>query len=350
MQRKVRRTNRADRTVKMALLAAQRAWDDAGLGECPPGDPGRVGVVAGTSRGPVAKWAEAFQPTRKKARPSLAADTTAACLHGSLAAWIGAGGPAFTISTACASGAHAIALGAMQIRAGMADIVAVAGSDAPLHDVMAGLFRSAGILTTALPPHPVCKPFDRDADGTVLGEGAGCLILESIQHARGRGARSHGILIGWGMRGDGPLASAEAAGDRALREAANDALAMAGLQPDAIGYINAHGTGTRRNDDLEMAWFNEFDSQRRVPVPCGSTKAVTGHCLGATPLFEAALCLEAMARGLAPRSPNCIVPHPSAPRGLVLTDHLPLPAPYTMSNSLGFWGSSASLIFGPATA
>ncbi|GAB4177346.1 MAG: beta-ketoacyl-ACP synthase II [Terrimicrobiaceae bacterium] len=346
-QRKIRRNHRADRCVQLILLATQRAWADANLEGSPAREPARIGVVAGSSRGPVTKWAEAFRPSHRRIRPSLAADTTSACLHGSISAWLGAGGPSFTVSTACASGAHAVALGAMQIQAGAAELVVVAASDAPLHDVMVSQFQAAGILSPSRPPDLVCRPFDRNANGTVLGEGAGCLVLESVESARRRGARMQGLLLGWGLRGDGPLTSAEAAGDRALREATRDAMAMARLHPDDIGYINAHGTGTRRNDDLEMVWLREFDSRRQYPVPCGSTKATTGHCLGATPLFEAALCLEAISRGLAPRSVHCFVPHPDAPGGLVLEAHQNLSSRFVMSNSLGFWGSSASLIFGP---
>jgi 3-oxoacyl-[acyl-carrier-protein] synthase II len=343
---KIRRGHRSDRCVQMVLMAAMRGWEDAGLSELPWEETGRVGVVAGSSRGPVSKWAEAFCPPRKRVRPSLAADTNSACLHGSIAALFAARGTSFTVSASCASGAYAIALGASQILAGTADVVIAAASDAPLHKIMLGQFHASGILSPNIPPKLVCQPFDREANGTVLGEGAGCLIMESMESARCRGARIHGILSGWGLRGDGALTSAEAAGDQAIRNAVKDALTMAGVGADKIGYINAHGTDTRRNDDLEMEWIHEFDAERQSPVPFGSTKAATGHCLGATPIFEAALCLEALKRGQAPPSVHCQNPHPNAPRGLVIDPNQTLTTPLVMSNSLGFWGSSASLIFG----
>jgi 3-oxoacyl-[acyl-carrier-protein] synthase II len=114
---------------------------------------------------------------------------------------------------------------------------------------------------------------------------------------------------------------------------------------NAIGYLNVHGTGTRRNDDLEMEWIHHIDRERRSPLPFGSTKAVTGHCLGATPVLEAIICLEALKRRCLPLSAHCRHPHPDAPAGLVLKAGQPLAQQTVMSHSLGFWGGASSLIF-----
>ena len=345
--RTLRRGHRADRVVRMALLAASRAWQDAGMQEGGH-DPARLSVVVGSSRGPIGKWEEATaylapEGERKKTRPSLAADSMMGALHGSLASAFGVRGPAYTVSTACASGGHALALAACQIAGGMADIVLAGGADAPLNRCMIRQFMATGILDPALPPSPVCRPYDRSAAGTVLGEAAAFFILESPASAQRRGAAILGWLSGWGMAADGSASSAESAGADALESSAAVALAQAGLTSSAIGYLNTHGTGTQVNDLLEMRWIQHLDRSRSRPIPFSSTKAVTGHCLGATPVLEAAICLEALRRRRIPPSAHCTDPHPEAPAGLVLQPAA-LEGEYVMSVSLGFWGGACSLV------
>ncbi len=345
--RTLRRAHRADRVVRLALSAAWRAWNGAGLPEdaC---DPSRLGVVVGSSRGPVGKWEEAtayLSPQGKqiRTRPSLAADSMMGALHGSLAASLGIRGPAFTVSTACASGGHALALAACQIAGGMADIIVAGGADSPLNRCMIRQFHATGILDPALPPSPVCRPYDRSAAGTVLGEAAAFLVLESEASACRRGAAILGWLSGWGMAMDGNSSSAESAGADALEASASVALAQAGVNLSDIGYLNTHGTGTRINDLIEMRWISRLDSRLSKPIRFGSTKAVTGHCLGATPVLEAAICLETLRRGRIPPSAHCFDPHPEAPAGLVRQE-VPLKADHVMSVSLGFWGGACSLV------
>jgi len=342
-----RRAHRADRVVRMALLAAARAWQSAGMREGAY-DPSRLGVVVGSSRGPVGKWEEAtayLSPDGllRRTRPSLAADSMMGALHGSLASAFGVRGPAYTVSTACASGGHALALAATQIAGGMAEIVLAGGADAPLNRCMIRQFLATGILDPAQPPSPVCRPYDRTASGTVLGEAAAFFLLESADSARRRGAPVLCWLAGWGMGADGCLASPESAGAEALDASASAALALAGTALPDIGYLNTHGTGTQVNDAIEMRWIHRLDSQRASPLPFGSTKAVTGHCLGATPVLEAAICLETLRRGLIPPSAHCVDPHPDAPAGLV-RQVAPLQGDHVLSVSLGFWGSACSLV------
>ena len=347
--RALRRAHRADRVVRMSLLAASRAWGDAGMRERAPCDPSRMGVVVGSSRGPVGKWEEATaylcpEGGKKRTRPSLAADSMMGSLHGSLAMAFGIRGPAFTVSTACASGGHALALAASLIAGGMADIVIAGGADAPLNRCMIGQFLATGILDTAQPPSPVCRPYDRSAAGTILGEASAFFVLESEASARRRGAAIFGWLAGWGMASDGNSISAESAGAEALDTSAAVALAQAGVDLSGIGYLNTHGTGTHINDSIEMRWITGLDSRRSKPIPFGSTKAVTGHCLGATPALEAVICLESLRRSRIPPSAHCFDPHPEAPAGLLL-QAAPLEGDHVMSVSLGFWGAASSLVF-----
>ncbi len=340
-----RRAHRRDRCTQLALLAASRAWANAGftVGANPDGK--RIGVVVGSSRGPVRKWVEACNLEEKKVLPSLAAESTFACLHGSVAGMLGASGIAYTVSTACSSSAYAIALAAEHLATGAVDVAVAGGADSPLHGAIARQFLSAGILDPSLPPSPVCRPFDKTAQGTVLGEAAGFLILEKRGSAMRRNAEILGELGGWGLAGDCGAESAESAGFGALDGAFQTALSTAGETVANIAYLNMHGTGTRLNDTKEMQWATALEQVRKNPLPCGSTKAVTGHCLGATPVLEAVLCLLAMKKKTAPPSANCSDPAECAPAGLIVGESLPLGEGVAVSNSFGFWGSGASLLF-----
>lgn len=346
----IKRGKRLDRSVKMALRAAGQAVTNAALFvDCPP--VGHVqenlAVVVGTSRGPVERFSEGVREKSRKGRvrPSLASESTPASLSGAIGARFGAGAACYTVSSACSAGAHAICLGADYLLAGNADIAIVGGADAPLLPFLVRQFYSTGILDLRLPPVPVCTPFDVGSSGTLLGEGAGFLVLESASHAEARGATIQARLSGWGLAADGCSSSPEAAGGPALRRSAARALARAGISADMLGYINLHGTGTALNDSLELAWVREMQEKHKGNFLYGSTKPVTGHCLGATSAMEAVLSVLSLQKGQAPPSANCFQPSPNAPPGLVLREAHPLPGRYVMSTSLGFWGASASLIF-----
>ena len=343
-----RRGHRPDRMIRLALMAASRAWNDAGLGGNPGIPPSRIAVVAGSSRGPVSKLEQAIAGTSAGARklpPSLASDSMLGSLHGTLAYVFGTLGPAYSVSAACSSGGHAIALAADHIASGSADLAIAGASDASLAAAIINQFLSTGILDPSLPPAPVCRPYDVQARGAVLGEAAAFLILESMESARARGAFIHGHLCGWAMAADGRAASAESAGSTALVSASALALGKAGLAGDALGYINTHGTATRVSDAMEMGWIRGLDAARTFPVPFSSTKPVTGHCLGATSALEAVVCLETLRRRRIPPTTNCLEPHPHAPGGLVTMAGQALEGDHVLSVSLGFWGAACALVF-----
>ena len=352
----IRRQHRADRSVRLALLAAASAWENAGAPRDARGhfveekNPADLAVVVGSSRGPVEKWGEALETARTgtASRPTWAGESSLAALHGALAALIGATGPAFTVSTACSSGGHALALGASLIASGQARRVLAGGADAPLTPLLLRQMFSTGILDSARPEERPCRPFDHTAAGTIMGEAAAFLVLESLDSAQDRGAPLRGLLQGWGMAGDGRSASAESAGALALDHAVNRALGQAQRTAEEVAYVNCHGTGTVVNDSLESHWLHQFNRQRREPVAYGSTKPATGHCLGATPVLEAILCLEALRRGELPRTPHTRTAAAYAPPGLVLEAGRPWPAGLALSVSLGFWGASSALLLGPA--
>jgi len=344
---RLRAEHRLDRCARLALLAASRAWIDAGLHRAPSPAPEQVGVVAGSSRGPIGKWSEShlLLEKGKKIPPSLAANSAFASLHGTIASAFNICGVSFSVSTACASGGHAIALAANLIRSGALDIAIAGGCDAPLHPTVVLNFLSTGICDTSLPPERVCRPFDISAAGTLLGEGACFLVLESATSASRRGARIHGVLAGWGMAADGSGHSPEFGGARALRLAVASALDCAELAPAAIGYVNVHGTGTQLSDRIEIDWLCEFNASRKNPVFYGSTKPVTGHCLGATPALEAAICLSALDQCILPPSAHCFTPRTDAPAGLLLAPTTLPAGSAILSTSLSFWGTACALIF-----
>ena len=325
---------RTDRSVQLALSAAVEAVDQAGLRD------EKMAVIAGTSRGPQGQWevAKADLDAGRRPRPTMAATGTVACLSGLLAQQLGATGPGFTVSATCASGGNAIALAAQQLLLGEADAVLAGGSDAPVNALVLRGMESAGMLGTA------CRPFDVRRDGLVVGEGAGFLVLELQSHARRRGAEVLARLEGWatgvsthgrtGIREDGA----------GLVDVLGRSLEMAGLQPDEIDYVNAHGTATELNDRVEATIFRQFFE---AGVPVSSTKGVTGHCLGATPALEAIIGVMALRGGRLPATVGLEEVDPGCSGvDLIMGEAREACVRHVVSDSIGFWGYHACLILG----
>jgi 3-oxoacyl-(acyl-carrier-protein) synthase len=340
-----------DRCCQLGLNAAYHAYEQARLAEI---DPGRLGIVAGTSRGPVHKGAEILNRLHAGQRTPahLAPQATIASLSGALALRLKTRGPAFTVSASCASAGIAIILGAQQILAGEADAMLVGGSEAPLTPAVIQPFSVAGLLGTHADPRQTCRPFDRSRNGTLLGEGAGFLVLEPLSSAQARGAIIHGCLRGWASGTDPGGRAAPSESAAGLSQTIDRALDFAGLSPDEIDYVNVHGTGTRLNDQSEARALTNIFGSRRPCVPCSSTKPITGHCLGATAALEAVLCLMAMAHQKIPPTLNCLELDPECPLDVVPHRGRPHPLRQVMSLSQGFWGHVAALAFGlpPQTA
>ena len=336
---------RVDAGAQYALHAAWQAAEAAGLlGNPVPAD--RLGVICGTSRGPLEKWEEASQLLRtgRRMKPTLAATTTLAVGAGALVQVMNARGPSWVVSTACASGANAIAAAAEQILLGHADVMLAGGADDALNAVVIAGLEAAGVLAGGdSDPATRCRPFGGDRTGLVPGSGAGMLVLESLSSARRRGLEPLAVLSGWSVGMDpAGLAGMHPQG-AGLQRTMRGAMAMAGLDPGDIDYINAHGTGTVTNDAAEAAAISAVFGSRTPPV--SSSKSITGHCLGATPALEAALCVEALRQGVLPPAfpdkttdPACV--------GLTFSHGGPaLDLRHVLSNSAAFWGFHASLLF-----
>ncbi|MFN0066303.1 MAG: beta-ketoacyl-[acyl-carrier-protein] synthase family protein [Limisphaerales bacterium] len=340
---------RMDRSAQLGWIAAGQALDMAGLKENPDGL--EIGVIAGTSRGPVSRLAEGFARVgARRHPPSLAADCTLASLTGVLAQGFRLTGVGATVSATCASAAAAIALAAEQLLLGKADAMLAGGAEAPLTPLVIAQLGAAGLLGSHAEAARTCRPFDSTRNGLCLGEGAAFLVLETAAAAARRGAVLHGLLAGWA----GGVANAGRTGvrdaGRGLAGGARRALTRAGLTPDAVDYVNAHGTGTRLNDAAEAQAMREIFGERAAVLPCSSTKPVTGHCLGATPALEAVIALEALRHQVIPPTANCLHPDPDCPINPQPLQARPARLTHVMSNSLGFWGYHVSLIFARPSA
>jgi 3-oxoacyl-[acyl-carrier-protein] synthase II len=337
---------RQDRFTQLAVGAAEEALGEAGwIGELPY-DPERIGSVIGTGIGGMATIEDNHDVLRDKGARAVSPLAVPLMMGNAGAAALSLRhdlrGPVFGVMSACAAGAHAIGTALRMIQHGEADAVVAGGSEAALTP----LTRAAFASMSALSPTGVSRPFDARRDGFVLAEGAGVLVLETAEGARARGARVLGTVRGYGATADAHhLTAPDAAGTGGARAIGN-ALRDAGLEPQDLAYVNAHGTSTPLNDRAETAALKAAlgDAVRSTPV--SSTKSATGHSLGAAGAVEAVATLLALRDRVAPPTLGWEEPE----EGLDL-DYVPvarsLPAdirPIGLSNSFGFGGHNASLI------
>ena len=265
---------------------------------------------------------------------------------GQIAIDMGLEGPNMAVISACASGANAIGEAAEVIRRGMADVMIAGGTEAAILPIAIAGFNVMGALSTNNEAGPTAnRPFDARRDGFVMGEGAGILVLESYEHARARGARIYGEVAGYGASADASHITAprEDAGGMVL--AMENALRSAGIAPCEVNYVNAHGTGTALNDAIESLAIKKVFGEHAAHLPVSSTKPVTGHMLGAAGAVEAILCLQAMAAGAIPPTINYAEPDAACDLDYVPNHARYVPLSVTMSNSFGFGGHNASLVF-----
>jgi nodulation protein E len=247
-------------------------------------------------------------------------------------------GPSYTISTACSSAAHAIGQAFWMIRSGAAPLAITGGSEAPFSF---GILKAWEAMRVVSPD--TCRPFSKDRRGMVLGEGAGMLILEPMEAARARGARIYGEVVGFGMSADAAhitQPSAEGAA-RAMRAALGDS----GLQPDEIGYINAHGTGTAANDPTETAAIRAVFGKHAEKLAISSTKSMHGHALGAAAALEAAGTVLALRDGVLPPTANYNEPDPDCDLDVIPNQARQAQVECALSSSFAFGGLNAVLAF-----
>jgi 3-oxoacyl-[acyl-carrier-protein] synthase II len=334
-----------DRSVKLAWLAARQALYRSGLEEVRKINP-RAGVMVGSSRGPLARMRDGFaRVDSPRYPPSLSTECTLAVISGVLSQKLLFAGPGATVSATCASGAVAIIQAAEQILLGKADLMLAGAAEAPLIPSLLAQLDAAGVLGSHADPLQTCRPFDRSRNGLCAGEGSAFLLLESLDSARRRGQRPLARLSGWSTQVDIAGRAGVHEEGHGLVNNARQALGVAGLTAGQIDYVNAHGTGTRLNDAAEARAMRTLFGDHANNLSCTSTKPITGHCLGATAALEAVISLEALARQTIPPTANCLDPDPDCPINPLPRTAAARKLRHVMSNSLGFWGYHASLIF-----
>jgi 3-oxoacyl-[acyl-carrier-protein] synthase II len=335
--------------TQYAVAAAKEAWRDAGF-EGPAAMPDRTAVILGNGIGGREVDHEAHKTLFEKgaqrispmAIPKLIINEAA----GNISMALNAKGPVLTIVTACASGTDAIGVALDVIRSGRADVVITGGTEAAITQVAIGGFCALGALSTKHndAPEKACRPFDLNRDGFIMGEGAGVLIIETLEHAQKRGARIHAELAGYGATGDAfHLTAPEPSGDGAAR-AIRVALQDAGLKPTDIDYFNAHGTSTPINDPMETQAIKLAfgDEARRLKV--SSTKSMTGHMIAAAGAVEAIVCVLACRDGICPPTINYETPDPACDLDYVPNVGVTMPVRAAVSTSLGFGGHNGAVV------
>lgn len=342
---------RMDRYSQFAMVAAQEAWKDSGL-DMSKTDPTRVGVIFGSASGGM-DTIEKNHITILEKGPSKCSPFTVPMMivdiaAGRISIMLGAKGVNKAVVTACATASHSIGDAFRAIMYGDADVVFAGGSEAPLTSLAMAGFASARTLSRRNDePTKASRPFDKDRDGFVMAEGAGILVLEELEHALARGAKIYAEFLGYGASADAnDIVAPCADGDGAAR-AMQLALEDAGLKPEDVKYVNAHGTSTGLGDVAEtLAIKKVFGDYAKNGLLVSSTKSMTGHALGAAGGIEAVACVKAMQADTAPPTINLDNPDEQCDLDYVANvarkiDDLDV----AMSNSFGFGGHNASLVF-----
>jgi 3-oxoacyl-[acyl-carrier-protein] synthase II len=351
MPRKEVRRN--DRYVHFAWAAALEAMRDAGL-EVPLADQReaeRTGVVIGSGIGGINTMIrdiiEAHDLGVERIGPFLVTSMIADMAAGYVAIYGNARGPNFAAVSACASSNHAIGLSLNAIRRGDADVMIAGGAEAGISEIPIGAFAAMRALSTRRNDQPqrACRPFDADRDGFVMSEGAGIVVIEALDHALARGASIHAELVGWAATDDASHITLPAPGGRGAVGSMSLALSDAGLSTKDVHYINAHGTSTTPNDRSETAAIKTVFGERAYDVPVSSTKSMTGHLLGAAGGVEAVACVRAIQTGTIPPTINYENPDPECDLDYVPNEARQATVDVAMSNSFGFGGHNATVIF-----
>ena len=340
---------RLDRFSQFACVAALEALEHANL-NMEKEDVDRVGVLIGSGVGGIITISDQhkilLKRGPKRVSPFLVPMMLGDMASGQVSMMIGAKGPNFSTVSACATGADSIGEALEMIRRGRADVVIAGGTEAAICEIGVAGFNSCMALSTRNEdPQGASRPFDSDRDGFVLGEGAGLLVLESLEHAEKRGANILAEMSGYGASSDAhhvtqPHPDGEGAA-RAMKWAIEDA----GITPDKVDYINAHGTSTPLNDKYETIAMKRMYGDHAYNLAISSTKSMTGHLLGAAGAIEAAFTVLAIKNDIVPPTINIENPDPDCDLNYIPNTAKKQPVNVAMSNSLGFGGHNASLVF-----
>ncbi|HET9590879.1 MAG TPA: beta-ketoacyl-ACP synthase II [Anaerolineales bacterium] len=344
-----RDARKMDRFTQFAVTATSEALAQSGL-KIDEANRDRVGVVLGTGIGGIGTLldqnAVMLERGADRVSPFLIPMMISDSAPGMLAIRLGVRGPNMSLATACASGNNAIGEAGEMIRRGAADVMIAGGSEAALVPLaMAGMNVMTALSTRNEDPQGASRPFDKDRDGFLMGEGAGILIMESLEHAQARGTQILAELSGYGTTDDAHHISAPAENGAGAAMSMKLALEDASLGLDEIDYINAHGTSTPLNDKSETAAIKTVFGEQAYQIPVSSTKSMTGHLLGASGAVEAAFVVMAIREGILPPTINYRTPDPECDLDYVPNEPRKVSARNVMSNSFGFGGHNATLVF-----
>ncbi|MHB0913770.1 MAG: beta-ketoacyl-ACP synthase II [Armatimonadota bacterium] len=341
---------RMDRFVQLSVAASRLAIEDSGL-KIGPDNADRVGVLIGSGIGGTGTWEDQLRTLiekgPKRVSPFFVPMLISDMASGMISILHGAKGPNLAVITACATGTHAIGEAAKIIKRGDADAMIAGGAEAAITPMaVAGFCAARAFSTRNDDPEHASRPFDANRDGFVMGEGAGTLVLESLDFALARGAKIYGEILGFGMSGDAYHITAPAPGGEGAARSMAAAIADAGIRPEDLDYINAHGTSTEENDKNETAAMKVVLGEHAYKVAISSTKSMTGHLLGAAGAVEAIVCLCSINEGVVHPTTNYETPDPLCDLDYVPNEPRKLPVRYAMSNSFGFGGHNATLVIG----
>ena len=341
---------KVDTFILFAMAAATQAITDSGWMPEDEADRERTGVIIGSGIGGLSTIADTSIILKEKGprriSPFFIPGSLINLCSGQVSIRYGFKGPNHSVVTACSTGAHAIGDGARLIGYGDADVMIAGGAEAAICELGIAGFAACKALSTAFNDEPerASRPYDRDRDGFVMGEGAGVVVLEELEHARARGAKIYAEVIGYGLSGDAYHITSPAPDGSGGFRAMTAALRDAGISPGEVDYVNAHGTSTQVGDEIELAAVTRLLGEAASGVTMSSTKSAIGHLLGAAGAVEAIFCVLAIRDGVAP--PTLNLENPSVES---VVDLAPLTAvrreiSVALSNSFGFGGTNASLV------
>jgi 3-oxoacyl-[acyl-carrier-protein] synthase II len=343
-----REARKMDRFTQFAMAAADEALAQSGL-KIDATNHDHIGVLIGTGIGGIGTMMENYDALKERGPdrvspfliPMMISDSAA----GILAIRLGVRGPNMSLATACATGTNALGEAASMIRRGAADTMLVGSSEAAIVPLaMAGMNVMTALSTRNDDPQHASRPFDKDRDGFLMGEGAGMLVLESLETAQARGAAILCEFTGYGTSDDAHHISAPAENGAGAAISMKLALQDAGLKVTEVDYINAHGTSTPLNDKSETAAIKTVFGEQAYKVPISSTKSMTGHLLGASGSLEAVICAKVLNENIVPATINYRTPDPECDLDYVPNTPRRLAPNHVISNSFGFGGHNATLV------
>ena len=331
------------------VVAASEAFENAGI-NMENEDSWRVGVITGSGIGGIETFSQQHETLMEKGVSKISPFFVPMMISNMGAAQVaikyGLRGINYNVVSACASGSHAIGDAMRQIQHGSCDICLAGGAEAAITPIAVGGFCNMKALSTRNDdPATASRPFDADRDGFVMGEGAGFVVLEELEHAKKRGANILCELVGYGATDDAYHITSPIPGGEGGAKAMSLALSDAEVSPEAVDYINAHGTSTKYNDSFETSAIKSVFGEHAYKLAVSSTKSMTGHLLGAAGGIEAIVCAMALKEGFIPATINYHTPDEECDLDIVPNEGRNADINYAMSNSLGFGGHNATLLF-----